>query len=1265
MATEPTAQDQYMLELLNRARLNPQAEANRYPSLGGNLNEEVPTTKTISTAPKQALAVNLKLFNAAQSHSQWMLDNDIFAHEGVNGSLSYTNTKTNIPGRIVTAGYSPYSTAGENLALYQTTAPLNATTDYTRHVREQHEDLFVDPGVQDRGHRTNMMNPNFREVGISSLIGVFTTGGLNANSVITTQDFGSDTNPNAFLTGVVYTDKVLNDDFYTVGEGLGNITINAVNVVSNLTTTTTSLTAGGYSLRLAPGTYNVTFGGDFDNDGKVDTSTPQSVTIGTQNVKTDFASDTYISQPLPIITIAKGTDAAEPATNGSFILTRTGDTTAELIVNVTAPTGTATSGVDYQLTSGNGDTLAGGSGSSAVTTTVKFAAGSSTATVNAITIDDTIVEGTETIGLALATGTGYTLGTATSAIVNLLDDDVAPVVLPIISIAKGTDAAEPATAGSFTLSRTGDTAAALTVNLDVPTGTATNGVDYTTLATTATFAAGSATATVNVSVIDDTLVEGTETSGLALKTGTGYTLGTTTSASINLADNDVAPPPPVPVLPIISIAKGTDTAEPATAGSFTLTRTGATTAALTVNLDVPTGTATNGVDYTTLATTATFAAGSATATVNVNVIDDTLVEGTETISLALKTGTGYTLGTTTSASINLADNDVAPPPPVPVLPIISIAKGTDAAEPATNGSLILTRTGDTTAELIVNVTAPTGTATSGVDYQLTSRNGDTLAGGSGSSAVTTTVKFAAGSSTATVNATPIDDTLVEGTETIGLALKTGTGYTLGTTTSASINLADNDVAPPPPVLVLPIISLATNEPNAAETKQGKTLCPGQFTVTRTGDLTQALTTNYAVTGTATNGTDYQTLDGIATFKAGAATALIDVNVIDDKIYEGDETVTLKLVESTNYTIASANSGTVTIADNDRQKPHLTQPNQHYLEIEGGAEKSCVKFTQMAHGTGGKNQVCAFKVDDEQGRIGGIKPGEKGYLNAALDRSQVVFSSLGNSSFDRDSQRHLNFTPNDRVEFLLIGDDTLEGVKTDRANGKSTAKVLFSLDEANTDRASQAKFTALPNDGGYDIAWEDSPNNGGNGDFKDLVMKVETLDSSTAPIGTGLQGKSEGDVIDLGSFAGRNLTVDTHAISNAAYNNYIGFYAVADDKGTLANGLKPGDAGYAEAAIKIATLNCFKNETKSGLTVAGGQILAPIVVANGTFADFLNQNPQNKADSNVHAYCNYIGANPDKVDHFRLLGDHKFGVEDMYGGGDRDYNDIVFQMNVKG
>jgi len=45
-----------------------------------------------------------------------------------------------------------------------------------------------------------------------------------------------------------------------------------------------------------------------------------------------------------------------------------------------------------------------------------------------------------------------------------------------------------------------------------------------------------------------------------------------------------------------------------------------------------------------------------------------------------------------------------------------------------------------------------------------------------------------------------------------------------------------------------------------------------------------------------------------------------------------------------------------------------------------------------------------------------------------------------------------------------------------------------------------------------------------------------------------------------------------------------------------------------------------------------------------------------------AYFAFTGANPDGVDHVRLLGDNTIGFEDQLGGGDRDYNDLVVQVN---
>jgi Ca2+-binding RTX toxin-like protein len=70
------------------------------------------------------------------------------------------------------------------------------------------------------------------------------------------------------------------------------------------------------------------------------------------------------------------------------------------------------------------------------------------------------------------------------------------------------------------------------------------------------------------------------------------------------------------------------------------------------------GTATNGTDYTTIPATVTFAAGSATAAVTLTPVDDLGVEGNETAILTLLSGSGYTLGSATSATVTLADNDV-------------------------------------------------------------------------------------------------------------------------------------------------------------------------------------------------------------------------------------------------------------------------------------------------------------------------------------------------------------------------------------------------------------------------------------------------------------------------------------------------------------------------------------------------------------------------------------------------------------------------------
>lgn len=77
-----TAAEQYLLELINRARLDPAAEARR---LGLNLNDNL-APGSIDASAKQVLAPNALLETAATAHSKWMLAADVFSHNGSNGS---------------------------------------------------------------------------------------------------------------------------------------------------------------------------------------------------------------------------------------------------------------------------------------------------------------------------------------------------------------------------------------------------------------------------------------------------------------------------------------------------------------------------------------------------------------------------------------------------------------------------------------------------------------------------------------------------------------------------------------------------------------------------------------------------------------------------------------------------------------------------------------------------------------------------------------------------------------------------------------------------------------------------------------------------------------------------------------------------------------------------------------------------------------------------------------------------------------------------
>jgi len=260
----PTPQEQYMLELINRARADPASEAARY---GVDLNEGLPAG-TLSLDPRQPLAINPNLINSARSHSQWMLANQILDHN--EGNLDPAT-------RMQNAGYvfNPSSGSGENIAFSGTKTPL----PLDQSVVQEQRSLFVDSSVAGRLHRLNLLDGDFQEVGIGIATGLF----QGYDAVLATQDFAFSAGNGPFLTGVAYTDALLHDHFYEPGEGLGQVNITATRQSDGASFSTTTWSSGGYSLPLPAGTYTVVASG-----AVLGTVTDQDVVIASQNVKLDF-----------------------------------------------------------------------------------------------------------------------------------------------------------------------------------------------------------------------------------------------------------------------------------------------------------------------------------------------------------------------------------------------------------------------------------------------------------------------------------------------------------------------------------------------------------------------------------------------------------------------------------------------------------------------------------------------------------------------------------------------------------------------------------------------------------------------------------------------------------------------------------------------------------------------------------------------------------------------------------------------------------------
>jgi hypothetical protein len=272
---DPTAAEQQVLELINRARANPTAEGARlatmspYPLPGGNIAEGLANPGNVG--PRPPLTMNSILLSTARAHSQDMWTNNYFAHDSAGGTVTFAQ-------RLTAAGYA-YNWAGENIAK-STSGTAAFLEDF----------LMVDwsssGGYPNRGHRVNLLDVDsagapFREIGVGYY------SGASSKSVafkdLLTQDFGRRNSVGPFVLGVVYNDSNANN-FYDPGEGLSGVTIQLNPAGASYAV---SASAGGYAF-LASTAGSITVratGGPFGANVVSKTVTPA---FPGENVKVDF-----------------------------------------------------------------------------------------------------------------------------------------------------------------------------------------------------------------------------------------------------------------------------------------------------------------------------------------------------------------------------------------------------------------------------------------------------------------------------------------------------------------------------------------------------------------------------------------------------------------------------------------------------------------------------------------------------------------------------------------------------------------------------------------------------------------------------------------------------------------------------------------------------------------------------------------------------------------------------------------------------------------
>ena len=410
------------------------------------------------------------------------------------------------------------------------------------------------------------------------------------------------------------------------------------------------------------------------------------------------------------------------------------------------------------------------------------------------------------------------------------------------------------------------------------------------------------------------------------------------------------------------------------------------------------GTATDGSDFTGQTGTLTILAGSTTGTIDVPVLDDGTYEGNEDLTVDLSAVSGVVVDDPQGLGTITEDD------PMPDITVDDPSVG------ETGGTMTFTVSLSAAADVDVSVDYATSdnTATDAADYTGT----------------TGTATILAGDTSTTVDVAILDDFTYEGDETLNLDLS---GEVNGSLIDAQGQgtITEEDPAP----------TISVDSPTVGETDGTAT-----FAISLDTAAAVDVSVDYTTTDVeASDGLDYTGVTGTATVLAGDTSTTVDVTILDDFTYEGDETFTLDLSNEVNGTIGGA-TGTASVTD-DEAAPAVSIADASTSEGNSGTKK--LNFSVSL------DVVSAFDVSVDYATTDGTANAGSDYVAATGTVTILAGDTLGqvqvtiNGDTARESDEDLTVDLGSVVGTGSIGTGTATGTITndDKQPSTLTVKVI--------------------------------------------------------------------------------------------------------------------------------------------------------------------------------------------------------------------------------